>query len=114
VARAAWFGLLATALNLFPLAQLDGGHVAYAVFGRHARWITLATAATAIGLTFVSMSWVAWAIVMVVVLAVAGLQHPPTLDDHLPLDPRRLALAAAAALVFAMCFTPEPVEPIER
>ncbi len=114
VARAAWFGLLATALNLFPLAQLDGGHVAYAVFGRNARWITLATASAAIGLTFVSMSWVAWTIVMVVVLAVAGLQHPPTLDDQLPLDRRRLALAAAAALVFAVCFTPEPVQPIER
>lgn len=113
VARAAWFGLLATALNLFPLAQLDGGHVAYAVFGRNARWITLATAAVAIGLTFVSMSWVAWTIVMVVVLAVAGLQHPPTLDDSLPLDRRRLALAAAAAIIFAVCFTPEPVRPIQ-
>ena len=114
VARAAWFGLLATALNLFPLAQLDGGHVAYAVFGRHARWITLGTAATVIGLTFVSMSWVAWAVVMVVVLAVAGLQHPPTLDDHQPLGRQRLGLAAAAAIVFIVCFTPAPVEPIER
>lgn len=114
IARAAWFGLLATALNLFPLAQLDGGHVAYAVFGRHARWITLTTAAAAIGLTFVSISWVAWSVVMVVVLAVAGLHHPPTLDDQLSLGRPRLALAAAAALVFILCFTPEPVEPIER
>ncbi len=113
MALASWFGLLATALNLFPLAQLDGGHVSYAVFGRHARWITLGTAAVAIGLTFVSMSWTAWALVMVVVLAVAGLQHPPTLDDQLPLGRRRLALAAAAALVFILCFTPAPVEPIE-
>ncbi len=112
VALAAWFGLLATALNLFPLAQLDGGHLAYAVVGRRARWITMATAAVAIGLTFVSISWVAWAIVMMAVLLVAGVQHPPTLDDQLPLGRPRLALAAAAALVFALCFTPAPVTPI--
>lgn len=112
MALAAWFGLLATALNLFPLAQLDGGHLAYAVAGRHARWITLATAATAIGLTFVSISWVAWAIVMLGVLLAAGVQHPPTLDDHLPLGRARVALTAAAALVFVLCFTPAPVTPI--
>ena len=114
VARAAWFGLLATALNLFPLTQLDGGHVAYAVFGARSRWITLATAAIILALTFVSTSWVAWAVLVVVALTVAGLSHPPTGNDHLPLGRRRTALALAAAIVFLLCFTPVPVEPIDR
>lgn len=114
VARAAWFGLLATALNLFPLAQLDGGHVAYAVFGTRARWITMATAAVIVALAFVSISWIAWAILMVIGLMVTGLSHPPTGDDLPALDRPRLALAAAAALVFLLCFTPEPVAVIEE
>lgn len=114
VARAAWFGLLATALNLFPMAQLDGGHVAYAVFGADARWITLGTAACILGLTFISGSWIAWAILVVATLAITGLSHPPTGNDHLPLGRRRIALALAAAVVFALCFTPSPVEPIDR
>ena len=114
VARAAWFGLLATALNLFPLAQLDGGHVAYAVVGPKARWITLTTAAAIIGLTIISTSWIAWAILAVVVLTAAGPSHPPTANDGLPLGARRTLLAVAAAIVFVLCFTPAPVEPIER
>ena len=40
MAFAAWFGLLATALNLFPIAQLDGGHIAYAVLGRRSMNLT--------------------------------------------------------------------------
>lgn len=113
VARAAWFGLLATSLNLFPLAQLDGGHVAYAVFGPRARWITLGTAAAVLTLTFVSASWVAWAVLVAVVLAIAGISHPPTANDHLPLGRRRVLLAVVAAAVFALCFTPAPVEMID-
>jgi hypothetical protein len=41
MAFAAWFGLLATALNLFPVGQLDGGHIAYAVLGRRSSLITI-------------------------------------------------------------------------
>ncbi len=113
VARAAWFGLLATALNLFPVAQLDGGHVAYAVFGARSRWITMATTTVIVALTLVSVSWVAWAILVVVALAVAGLSHPPTGNDHLPLGRRRTALALLAAIVFLLSFTPVPVESID-
>jgi membrane-associated protease RseP (regulator of RpoE activity) len=114
VARAAWFGLLATALNLFPMAQLDGGHVAYAVFGRHALWLTIATAIGAVGLAFVSLSWVAWAIAMVLVLGLVGWRHPPTGNDRVPLGRRRVLLAVVAAVIFAVCFTAAPVELIER
>lgn len=113
MARAAWFGLLATSLNLFPLAQLDGGHIAYAVFGPRARWITFGTAVAVLALTFVSASWIAWAVLIAVVLAMNGLAHPPTWDDTQPLGRARTLLAIAAAIVFLLCFTPSPVEPID-
>lgn len=113
MARAAWFGLLATALNLFPLAQLDGGHVAYAVFGARARWITIGGAVVVLALTFVSESWIAWAVLIAVVLTTAGVAHPPTADDAVPLGRARTLLAAAAAIVFLLCFTPAPVQAID-
>jgi membrane-associated protease RseP (regulator of RpoE activity) len=40
---AAWFGMLATALNLLPFGQLDGGHVTYALFGRKSSVISMIT-----------------------------------------------------------------------
>ena len=112
-ARAAWFGLLATALNLFPMAQLDGGHVTYALVGPRARWVTLAGAVALVGLTVLSTAWIAWALLMAVVLTVSGVTHPPTGDDGPGLDRRRRLLALAAAVVFALCFTPLPVDVIE-
>ena len=77
MAFAAWFGLLATALNLFPIAQLDGGHISYAVLGRRSLWLTLSMVVVAIGLTFVSSSWIAWT-VMLVLMLVAGGTAPST------------------------------------
>ena len=86
MAFAAWFGLLATALNLFPIGQLDGGHISYAVLGPPLDVVTLAMIVVAIGLTFVSSSWMVWTVLMVVMLVVVGPHHPPTLDDDMPLD----------------------------
>ncbi len=111
MAFAAWFGLLATALNLFPIGQLDGGHVSYAVLGRRSTIVTLVMVAVAIGLTFVSSSWIAWTVLLIVMLVTIGPRHPRTLDEEVPLDRSRLILAAIALVMLIVCFTPAPIEP---
>ena len=107
---AAWFGLLATALNLFPFGQLDGGHITYALFGRHARWFSAITLLGTVSLAIGSLSWGAWALLMVVMTAFQGLGHPPTGDDDQPLGRVRHGLAIVAAIVFVLSFTPRPIE----
>src|ERR1041384_3359895 len=58
MAFAAWFGLMATALNLFPLGQLDGGHISYSVLGRRSVYVTYLSIAAAITLSFFYSSWI--------------------------------------------------------
>lgn len=111
MAFAAWFGLLATALNLFPISQLDGGHISHAVLGRKASYVTLGMIGGAIGLTFISTSWLVWTILMVVMLFAMGPHHPPTLDEETPLDSGRRVLALVALVLLIVCFTPVPIEP---
>jgi hypothetical protein len=113
MAFAAWFGLLATALNLFPVGQLDGGHISYAVLGRRSSLITIGMIVIAIGLTTFSLSWLVWTILMIGMLIGFGPHHPPTLDDVTPVDRTRVVLALVAALIFVVCFTPAPIEPLE-
>jgi membrane-associated protease RseP (regulator of RpoE activity) len=114
IAFGAWFGLLATALNLIPIGQLDGGHIAYAVLGRRSSLLTLGSVVAAIGLTFISRSWVVWTTLMVVMLFLYGPHHPRTYDEEQPLDGQRLALAVLALLMLIVCFTPAPIsEPME-
>ena len=110
MAFAAWFGLLATALNLFPIAQLDGGHIAYAVFGPRATYITYGSLVVALVLTTVSLSWIVWTIMIVAMLFIAGPRHPRVMDELVPLDRTRLALAVFALVMFVLCFTPAPIE----
>ena len=111
MAFAAWFGLLATALNLFPVSQLDGGHISYAVLGRRSTLVTVAMIGVAIGLTFVSSSWIAWTIMLVIMIVTMGPGHPPTLNDDVQLDGQRLLLAAIAMVILVACFTPAPIGP---
>jgi membrane-associated protease RseP (regulator of RpoE activity) len=109
---AAWFGCLATSLNLFPIGQLDGGHISYAVLGRRSTTVTYVAVAVAVGMTFVSLSWVAWAILILVMLYKFGPHHPPTMDEATPIGRGRLALAILAVVILALCFMPKPIDEV--
>jgi membrane-associated protease RseP (regulator of RpoE activity) len=107
VARAAWFGLFVTTLNLIPLGQLDGGHVTYALLGRRrarafSRFVSLALLAAGL---FVCWTWLIW---WAVTRFLVRLDHPSALDEA-PLGPGRRALAIVALILFAVTFIPVPV-----
>lgn len=111
MAFAAWFGMLATALNLFPIGQLDGGHISYAVLGRRSTVVTMVMVPCLVGLSFVSSSWVVWTVLTVAMLLVFGPRHPRVVDEEIPLDSSRMWLAVFALLMFVLCFTPAPIQP---
>src|SRR5439155_19075150 len=113
MAFAAWFGLLVTALNLFPVGQLDGGHICYAVLGRKSTYVTFFTVSAAAVLAFFSSSLIMWTGLLVVMLLLFGPRHPRVVDEHVPLDRARLILAVIALVMFALCFTPAPLEPTQ-
>lgn len=104
-ALAAWVGLLATALNLLPLGQLDGGHILYAVTGRLQRWLALPLWA---GLAVAGWFWNGWWFWCVLVL-IMGLVHPPVRDERAPLGGGRVAVALVAAAIFVLSFMPLPL-----
>jgi membrane-associated protease RseP (regulator of RpoE activity) len=113
MAFAAWFGLIATSLNLVPIGQLDGGHISYAVFGRRSSQVTLAMVALALALAYFSASWIVWTGLMIGMLIVFGRHHPRTPDENQPLDRSRKFLALAALAILIVCFTPAPIEPFD-
>jgi membrane-associated protease RseP (regulator of RpoE activity) len=113
MAFAAWFGLLVTALNLVPIGQLDGGHISYAVFGRRSTYVTFIMLAIAAAFAYQSTTWRVWMGLMVVMLVLFGPRHPPVFDEDVRLDRPRVVLALAALLMFALCFTPAPIEPLD-
>ena len=107
---AAWFGMLATALNLLPFGQLDGGHITYATLRRWSTPISLATVGTAIVMTYNSTSWVFMTFMMLLMLALLGPRHPRVIYEHEPLASSRHLVALIALVMFILCFTPVPLD----
>jgi Zn-dependent protease len=105
MAYAAWIGLFVTCLNLLPMGQLDGGHIAYALFGRRAWMLARMTALALLILAF--LGWQGW-FLWVILPFFFGLRHPPPLNDHTPLDMRRKILGAMMIVVFILVFIPVP------
>jgi membrane-associated protease RseP (regulator of RpoE activity) len=116
VALAGWAGLLVTALNLVPVGTLDGGHVAYGLFGDKARkifpvmiglLITLSFLPALLSLSLASFnySWLLW----VMILFWLGNVRAQPMDDITPLDSKRRALGIFILIVFVLLFTPIPM-----
>ncbi len=113
IAFAAWAGLLVTALNLFPIGQFDGGHIAFAMWGQKA-W-TLAK--------FVIGAIFAWGVLLVVIGNQAGVtwlvwgglgllvgpRHPPPLNNVSPLGRKRKILGWVMVGIFILVLTPMPL-----
>jgi membrane-associated protease RseP (regulator of RpoE activity) len=106
VALAAWVGLFATALNLLPIGQLDGGHILYSVATEAHRRISLI--AGVVLFLMAIFSWTGW-IVFAILVFFLGYRHPPLLDSWTPLDRKRRAWALIALVIFLLCFTPTPL-----
>jgi membrane-associated protease RseP (regulator of RpoE activity) len=113
IAMAAWFGLLATSLNLFPIWQLDGGHISYAILGGKVQ--KKVSVVATLGLTLISFA--GWPIPSYLVFGLLllgfGLRfrfyHPPTLSDGQDLGRGRVLIGAVALVILIIAFTPVPI-----
>lgn len=110
VAWAGWVGLLVTGLNLLPIGQLDGGHIAYALFGKQARTFYWPILVTLIVLMFLSegATWGFW----ILLLFFFGRVHAEPLDDITPLDPTRRSLGIFTLILFFLVFVAIPFTPV--
>ncbi|HWF09892.1 MAG TPA: site-2 protease family protein [Bryobacteraceae bacterium] len=104
VARAAWVGMFATALNLQPVGQLDGGHIVYALAGKAHKWITWTFLGALVLMGFVSHNWWLWA----ALVFLFARNHPPVFDQT-DIGPQRVRLGVLALVVFVLCFSIVPV-----
>ncbi|MDT8067439.1 MAG: site-2 protease family protein [Terriglobia bacterium] len=104
IAIAAWVGMFATALNLLPGGQLDGGHIIYAAFPRAHKWVSMLTIVALIPLSFFGwLGWLLWA----AILGVTGLRHP-NVPSHPGLSAGRRALALFAIFMLCLTLVPSP------
>lgn len=108
VALGAWVGLMATAINLLPLGQLDGGHILYAATGRLQRRLALPLWISLLVMGLFWRSWLLWCFIILLI----GLYHPPVYDESEPLDAKRRLLAWFALVMFVLSFIPVPLRDV--
>jgi membrane-associated protease RseP (regulator of RpoE activity) len=124
VGFAGWVGLLVTSLNLLPLGQLDGGHIAYALFGKRRRILSSSALGALIILGVLYFAgWLVWGgLGLLFVLSfrlkrpeplyrlASRLRHPPIQDEAVPLNRGRVIVGILVILIFILSFIPDPVK----
>ncbi len=105
LAFAGWFGFFATALNLIPIGQLDGGHLIYALLGKYYNKFSKAVFFMLIPLGILWPGWFVWAIMLIII----GLKHPRVYDEDKALTNREKILIGVNIIIFLLCFIPRPI-----
>jgi membrane-associated protease RseP (regulator of RpoE activity) len=107
MAFAGWAGMFVTALNLLPIGQLDGGHIAHSLFGTRSRVVAFAMFGGLAGFSLMrqEFTWVP----LLLLLFFFGVQHPPSMDDGRPLGSGRRITGALLAVIFVTCFSLVPI-----
>jgi Zn-dependent protease len=104
-AFAAWFGIVVSGFNLMPIGQLDGGHVAYALFGKYTKYLSAAVLVAIAAMAILLWGgWFAW----LAFTFLSGWMHPPPLNMLEPLSKGRVALGIGVLILTALIFTPVP------
>jgi membrane-associated protease RseP (regulator of RpoE activity) len=110
MAFAGWIGLFVTSLNLIPIGQLDGGHIAYAFLGERHKFISVILVGTLLLFGFLFWEgWAFWGVVMIVL----GLKHPPVIYWEVPLDRSRKIVGMLSLIIFILTFIPSPFRILE-
>lgn len=107
VAFAGWVGLFVTAINLFPIGQLDGGHVIYALFGKKSHILAKSFFVFLLILIYFWPSWGIWAILL---LVLTRFKSAPLINDEVPLLKSHKRVGFAAIIIFVLTFVPVPIE----
>ncbi len=107
---AGWIGLFVTSLNLLPIGQLDGGHIAYAVFGERQFKISKIVFLFLLFfglLSWFGLGWFGW-FILALFLSIIGFKHPPPRDPTISLDRSRRLVGGVTLIVFFLTFIPVP------
>jgi len=107
VAFAGWVGVLITSFNLFPVGQLDGGHVSYSLLGAKSRALSrfCLVAFVIMGAIF----WIGW-FIWALLISFLGMRHPRVMDEAIPLSPGRRFIGYVMILIFILSFIPDPIK----
>jgi membrane-associated protease RseP (regulator of RpoE activity) len=106
VAFAGWIGLLVTMLNLLPIGQLDGGHIAYALLGEKFNILAKYVLLLLIPMSYFSLNWLVWG--LLILLLMRTTKHPPIYNIEDPLTNREKWIGATSLAIFILCFIPAP------
>ena len=108
IAFAGWIGLLVTMLNLLPIGQLDGGHIAYAMLGNKQGLVGWIALGALFPLSFFSLNWLVWG--LLIFLLMRSAKHPPIHDILTPLSKKNKYIGYLCLLIFILCFIPTPFQ----